>query len=65
VTDQPLAEPRTAPRLPGDFVLGCGVPAPGQTNGRSCAGAGSELSCQLCPKSPNYWRNPSETGAVA
>jgi hypothetical protein len=50
------ALPRTGPRQPGDFVIGCGIPAEGQTSGRSCASAGTELSCQLCPDSPNYWR---------
>lgn len=35
--------------------LGCGVPEPGQTSGRACAGTGTELSCQLCPRSPTYW----------
>jgi hypothetical protein len=49
------AEPRTTPRQPGDFVGGCGQPAVGQTSGKSCAGVGTELSCQLCPESPNYW----------
>jgi hypothetical protein len=61
---QSLAEPRTTPRLPGDFVLGCGVPAPEQTSGKACAGAGSELSCQLCPESPTYWRREQPEGAT-
>lgn len=52
----PQAPPRTTPRQPGDFVLGCGLPAEGQTSGRSCAGVGAELSCRLCPESPGYWR---------
>lgn len=25
--------------------------------GRDCTGRGNLLSCQLCPKSPTYWRN--------
>ena len=56
MTGAQLAPPRTTPRQPGDFVIGCGQPAAGQTSGRSCAGVGSERSCQLCPQSPTYWR---------
>jgi hypothetical protein len=37
-------------------AIGCGTPAPGQISGRACAGEGTELSCQLCPDSPTYWR---------
>lgn len=56
MTAELLAQPRTSPRQPGDFVIGCGMPAEGQTTGKSCAGTGTEPSCQLCPQSPNYWR---------
>lgn len=52
--------PRTDPRQPGDFVVGCGQPAEGQKTGRSCAGVGTEPSCQLCPQSPTYWRKTEE-----
>lgn len=55
-TDQAtLAAPRTGPRPSGDFVGGCGQPVDGQISGKSCAGAGTDLSCQLCPASPTYW----------
>lgn len=50
-----LASPRTS-RPPGDHVIGCGQPPEGVVNGRVCAGVGTELSCQLCPHSPTYWR---------
>jgi hypothetical protein len=36
-------------------ALGCGAAPPGVTSGRYCAGTGTELSCLLCPQSPNYW----------
>jgi hypothetical protein len=49
---------RPAPRLSrpeaDDHVTGCGEPAPGQTQGRSCAGVGWAPSCKLCPQSPTY-----------
>lgn len=51
-----LTAPRTSQREPGDFVLGCGQPAAGQHSGRACAGTGAQLSCQLCPPSPSYFR---------
>lgn len=56
-TSGPLAPPRTTPRQPGDFVLGCGQPPEGVTSGRVCAGVSTEPACQLCPNSPTYWRN--------
>lgn len=35
--------------------IGCAQrPDPG---GSWCAGTGSRLSCQICPRSPTYWRD--------
>jgi hypothetical protein len=37
-----------------DRALGCGVPT-ADPSVKVCAGTGTQLSCQLCPASPNYW----------
>lgn len=47
-------DPRIS-RPPGDYTVGCGQPPDGVVSGRVCAGTGAELSCQLCPESPNYF----------
>lgn len=38
-----------------DVALGCGDVST-KASGRVCAGTGTQLSCRLCPRSPNYWR---------
>ena len=57
-------QPREATRTAGDFTLGCGQPPAGVINGRVCAGTGAQLSCQLCPSSPSYWRHPEPPSTV-
>jgi hypothetical protein len=54
----PLSEDPEGDRkpLPADGVMGCGTPAPGQTDGMACGGIGGKPSCQLCPSSPTFWR---------
>ncbi len=52
---------RASTRAEGDHTIGCGEPPEdyqaGQPfkSGRVCAGLGTQLLCQLCPSSPNYW----------
>jgi hypothetical protein len=55
--DQPRGDQRTA----DDHTLGCGQPPHGVTSGRVCAQLGTQLSCQLCPSSPTYWRRGEVT----
>lgn len=38
-----------------DVALGCGDVTI-KPSGRVCAGTGTQLSCRLCPDSPNYWK---------
>lgn len=43
-----------------DVALGCGDVTT-KTSGRVCTGAGTQLSCQLCPHSPTYWNREETT----
>jgi hypothetical protein len=49
-------QPRATERAADDHTLGCGQPPPAVTTGRICARLGAQLSCQLRPDSPTYWR---------
>ncbi len=53
--------PRDTERVATDHTLGCGQPPKGVTSGRVCARRGTQLSCQLCPDSPTYWRHQEAT----
>jgi hypothetical protein len=43
------------PATGGSF--GCGTPS--ASNAISCGQTGAKASCQLCPRSPTYWRKAS------
>jgi hypothetical protein len=40
-------------------TYGCGTSVDAVLRGRVCAGNGGQLTCQLCPQSPTYWRAAS------
>lgn len=46
-----------------DGPYGCGTSADPVVMGRVCGAAGEVLACQLCPRSPSYWRSSAEGSA--